>query len=69
MKYSEMKTDSGFSNDDVVGDLTSSVQAQVQNPTTLNDSPSVGTYLSLTGMSTRFKVKFPRRCCSLQTLC
>ena len=45
------EADSGFSNDDAAGDLTSSAMTG-SNPATLNDSPSAGTYLSPTGMST-----------------
>ena len=50
MKHSEMKLIQ-VSNDDAAGDLTSSVMTG-SNPATLNDSPSAGTYLSPTGMST-----------------
>ena len=42
--------DSGFSNDDAAGDLTSSA-ATGSNPKLLNDSPA-GTYLAPTGMTT-----------------
>ena len=42
--------DSGFSNDDAAGDLTSSA-ATGTNPKLLNDSPA-GTYLAPTGMTT-----------------
>ena len=45
------EADSGFSNDDAAGDLTSSAMTG-SNPATLNDSLSAGTYLSPTGMST-----------------
>ena len=45
------EADSGFSNDDAAGDLTSSAMTG-SNPATLNDSPSAGTYLSPTGMTT-----------------
>ena len=44
------EADSGFSNDDAAGDLTSSAMTG-SNPKLLNDSPA-GTYLSPTGMST-----------------
>ena len=45
------EADSGLSNDDAAGDLTSSA-ATGSNPATLNDSPSAGTYLAPGGMST-----------------
>ncbi len=45
------EADSGISNDDAAGDLTSSAMTG-SNPATLNDSPSAGTYLSPGGMST-----------------
>ena len=45
------EADSGFSNDDAAGDLTSSAMTG-SNPATLNDSPSAGQYLSPTGMTT-----------------
>ena len=45
------EADSGLSNDDAAGDLTSSA-ATGSNPATLNDSPSAGTYLSPGGMTT-----------------
>ena len=45
------EADSGLSNDDAAGDLTSSAMTG-SNPATLNDSPSAGTYLSPGGMST-----------------
>ena len=38
------EADSGLSNDDAAGDLTSSAMTG-SNPATLNDSPSAGTYL------------------------
>ena len=41
------EADSGFSNDDAAGDLTSSVMTG-SNPATLNDKQKVGTYLSPT---------------------
>ena len=44
------EADSGFSNDDAAGDLTSSAMTG-SNPKLLNDSPA-GTYLSPTGMTT-----------------
>jgi hypothetical protein len=45
------EADSGISNDDAAGDLTSSAMTG-SNPAVLNDSPSAGTYLSPTGMTT-----------------
>ena len=45
------EADSGLSNDDAAGDLTSSAMTG-SNPATLNDSPSAGTYLSPGGMTT-----------------
>jgi len=45
------EADSGLSNDDAAGDLTSSA-ATGSNPATLNDSPSAGTYLAPGGMTT-----------------
>mgnify|MGYP000551319493 FL=1 len=45
------EADSGLSNDDAAGDLTSSAMTG-SNPSTLNDSPSAGTYLSPGGMTT-----------------
>ena len=45
------EADSGISNDDAAGDLTSSAMTGT-NPAVLNDSPSAGAYLSPTGMST-----------------
>ena len=44
------EADSGFSNDDAAGNLTSSAMTG-SNPATLNDSTSAGTYLSPTGMT------------------
>ena len=46
------EVDSGFSNDDVGGDLTSSVMTGSNPGDTKRQDPSVGTYLSPTGMST-----------------
>ena len=45
------EADSGISNDDAAGNLTSSAMTG-SNPAVLNDSPSAGTYLSPTGMTT-----------------
>jgi len=45
------EADSGFSNDDAAGDLTSSAMTG-SNPSALNDSPSAGQYTSPTGMTT-----------------
>ena len=45
------EADSGVSNDDAAGNLTSSAMTG-SNPAILNDSPSAGTYLSPTGMTT-----------------
>ena len=45
------EANSGISNDDAAGDLTSSAMTS-SNPAVLNDSPSAGAYLSPTGMST-----------------
>ena len=45
------EADSGFSNDDAAGDLTSSAMTGT-NPSALNDSPSAGQYTSPTGMTT-----------------
>ena len=44
------EADSGFSNDDAAGDLTSSAMTG-SNPAALNDSPSAGQYTSPTGMT------------------
>ena len=45
------EANSGISNDDAAGNLTSSAMTG-SNPAILNDSPSAGTYLSPTGMTT-----------------
>jgi len=45
------EADSGISNDDAAGDLTSSAMTG-SNPAALNDSPSAGQYTSPTGMTT-----------------
>ena len=45
------EANSGISNDDAAGDLTSSAMTG-SNPAVLNDSPSAGAYLSPTGMTT-----------------
>ena len=45
------EADSGISNDDAAGDLTSSAMTGT-NPAALNDSPSAGQYTSPTGMTT-----------------
>jgi len=45
------EANTGISNDDAAGNLTSSAMTG-SNPAILNDSPSAGTYLSPTGMTT-----------------
>ena len=45
------EADTGISNDDAAGNLTSSAMTGT-NPAVLNDSPSAGAYLSPTGMTT-----------------
>ena len=45
------EADSGFSNDDAAGDLTSSAMTGFK-PCYTKRQPSAGTYLSPTGMST-----------------